>query len=55
MKAQLLSESKIVIVTFIFSAIIMYLMRKVAVHVNAIDKPREEEGIDIFTKLQLLN
>ena len=44
MKAQLLSASKIVIVTFIFSAIIMFLMRKVAVHVNAIDKPREEEG-----------
>ena len=44
MKAQLLSASKIVIVTFIFSAIIMFLMRKVAVHVNAMDVPREEEG-----------
>ena len=44
MKAQLLSASKIVIVTFIFSAIIMFLMRKVAVHVDAMDKPREEEG-----------
>lgn len=44
MKAQLLSASKIVIVTFIFSAIIMFLMRKVAVHVNAMDVPRSEEG-----------
>ena len=44
MKAQLLSASKIVIITFVFSAIIMFLMRKVAVHVNAMDIPREEEG-----------
>ena len=44
MKAQLLSASKIVVVTFIFSTIIMFLMRKVAVHVNAMDVPRAEEG-----------
>ena len=44
MKAQLLSASIIVIVTFMFSAIIMFLMRKVAVHVNAMDIPRSEEG-----------
>ena len=44
MKAQLFSASKIVIITFIFSAIIMFLMRKVAVHVNAMDNPRSEEG-----------
>ena len=44
MRAQLLSASKIVIVTFIFSAIIMFLMRKIAVHVNAMDIPRSEEG-----------
>ena len=44
MKAQLLSASKIVIITFIFSAIIMFLMRKVAVHVKAMDEPRDEEG-----------
>lgn len=44
MKAQLLSASIIVIVTFIFSAVIMFLMRKVAVHVNAMDVPRSEEG-----------
>ena len=43
MKTQLLSASKIVIITFIFSFIIMFLMRKVAIHVNAIDNPREEE------------
>ena len=33
----------IVIVTFIFSAVIMFLMRKVAVHIGALDIPREEE------------
>ena len=44
MKIQLLSASKIVIITFLFSAIIMFLMRKVAVHIGAIDVPREEEG-----------
>ncbi len=44
MRAQLLSASKIVIITFIFSAIIMFLMRKVAKHVNAMDVPRSEEG-----------
>ena len=43
MKLQLLEASKIVLVTFIFSAIIMFLMRKVAVHIGAMDKPREEE------------
>jgi len=44
MKTQLLSASKIVIITFLFSAAIMFLMRKVAVHVNAMDIPRSEEG-----------
>ena len=44
MKAQVLSGSIIVIVTFLFSFMIMFLMRKVAVHVNAMDKPRKEEG-----------
>lgn len=43
MKLQLLDASKIVIVTFIFSTLIMFLMRKVAIHIGAIDKPREEE------------
>ena len=44
MKYQLIEASKIVLVTFICSAIIMYLMRKVAVHVGAMDIPRSEEG-----------
>lgn len=43
-KLQLIEASKIVLVTFIFSAIIMFLMRKIAVHVGAIDIPRSEEG-----------
>lgn len=44
MKAQILSASKIVLITFLFSSIIMFLMRKVAVHINAMDVPRSEEG-----------
>lgn len=44
MKEQLLSTSKIVLTTFLFSGIIMFLMRKVAVHINAMDIPRSEEG-----------
>lgn len=44
MKSQLLSASKIVLITFLFSSIIMFLMRKVAVHINAMDVPRSEEG-----------
>ena len=41
---QLLSASKIILITFIFSAIIMELMKKVAIHINAIDVPRADEG-----------
>ena len=44
MKVQLVSAAIIVLVTFIFSAIIMFLMRKVAVHINAMDNPTEAEG-----------
>ena len=44
MSAQLLSAIKIVMVTFAFSTIIMFLMRKVAVHINAMDIPTSEEG-----------
>lgn len=44
MKYQILSASKIVLITFIFSSIIMFLMRKIALHVGAIDVPRAEEG-----------
>ncbi len=44
MKLQLLSASRIVLITFIFSAIVMFLMRKVAIHINAIDRPTSAEG-----------
>ncbi len=44
MKLQLLDASKIVLVTFVFSALIMFLMRKVAVHVGAMDIPSNKEG-----------
>ena len=44
MKLQVLSASRIVLITFLFSAIIMFLMRKVAVHIGAMDIPRSEEG-----------
>ncbi len=44
MKAQILSASKIVIITFVFSTIIMFLMRKVAVHIGAMDIPTNAEG-----------
>ena len=44
MKEQILLASIIVLVTFIFSAVIMGLMRKVAYHIGAIDKPSNAEG-----------
>ncbi len=44
MKEQILLSSKIVLVTFIFSAIIMVLMRKVAFHIDAVDRPTNAEG-----------
>ena len=44
MKLQLFEASKIVLITFLFSTIIMFLMRKIAVHINAMDNPTEEEG-----------
>lgn len=44
MKLQLLAASKIVLITFLFSAIIMFLMKKVATHIGALDVPRTEEG-----------
>ncbi len=44
MQQQILFASKIVLITFLFSAIIMILMKKVAIHINAIDIPRTEEG-----------
>lgn len=44
MKLQILSSLKIVGITFVFSTIIMFLMRKIAVYINAMDIPRSEEG-----------
>ena len=44
MKEQLLSSSKIVLVTFLFSALFMFLMRKTATHIGAVDIPTSEEG-----------
>ncbi len=44
MKNEIYNALTIVIVTFIFSAIIMQLMKKVAFHIGAIDIPRKEEG-----------
>ena len=43
MKLQLLNAGVIVLTTFIFSAVIMIFMKKIAVHINAVDVPREEE------------
>ena len=44
MKAQILEASKIVLITFIFSVLIMFLMQKIANHIGALDVPRTEEG-----------
>lgn len=44
MKYQILEATKIVLITFLFSSIIMFLMRKIAVHIGAVDIPRSEEG-----------
>lgn len=43
MKLQVLDASRIVLITFIFSAIIMFVMKKIAVHIGAVDIPRNEE------------
>ncbi len=44
MKEQILDASKIVLVTFLFSAIIMPMMKKIAYHVGALDVPNKKEG-----------
>ena len=41
---QILDASKIVLVTFICSAIIMEVIKKIAVHIGAMDIPRADEG-----------
>ncbi len=44
MKIQILNACKVVLVTFICSAIIMEVMKKAAVHIGAMDIPRSDEG-----------
>ncbi len=44
MQLQIIDACKIVLVTFIFSALIMFLMRKVAFHIGAVDIPTNKEG-----------
>jgi len=44
MNEQILAILKIVLTTFIFSALIMPIMKKVAHHIGAIDVPRTTEG-----------
>ena len=43
MKLQVLDAARIVLITFIFSTIIMFVMKKIAVHIGAVDIPRNEE------------
>lgn len=44
LKRELLYSGFIVLITFIFSAIIMVFMKKIAFHIHAVDEPRSEEG-----------
>ena len=44
MSHDILSACKIVFVTFIFATAIMPLMKKIAIHINALDRPRSDEG-----------
>ena len=44
MREQILQSGKIVLITFIFSALIMILMKKIAFHIRATDVPTEKEG-----------
>ena len=41
---QILDASKIILVTFICSAVIMELMKRIAAHIGAMDIPRADEG-----------
>ncbi len=41
---QILAASKIVLITFLFSTVIMFLMKRIANHIGALDVPRTEEG-----------
>ncbi len=44
LQSDILEAIKIVIVTFLFTAIIMPFMRKIAYHIGALDEPRPDEG-----------
>ena len=44
MKEQILDASKIVLITFLFTAAIIPLIKRIAIHVDAIDVPRADEG-----------
>ena len=44
MKEQILDASKIVLVTFVFTALIMPIVKRIAIYVGAIDVPRADEG-----------
>lgn len=44
MNSEIMESAKIVLTTFICSALIMPFMKKIAIHVDAVDKPRSEEG-----------
>ena len=44
MKSNILDALQIVAVTFVFSAIMMPIMKRVANHIGAVDIPRKEEG-----------
>ena len=44
LRLLLIDASKIVLTTFVFSILIMFLMRKVAIHIGAVDKPTLKEG-----------
>ena len=44
LKQEILHDSEIVLVTFLVSAIIMIFIKRIAVHVGAVDKPSRKEG-----------
>lgn len=44
MKSNIIDALQIIAVTFIFSAIMMPIMKRVANHIGAVDIPRKEEG-----------
>ena len=44
MRVEIIEALKIVAVTFLFAACIMPVMKKIAVHIGAVDEPRSDEG-----------